>query len=242
MNLIGDRRPITYWREMIWGFRTAPYIAVQPPVHYGEKKHGSQWCFSDAYRSWNHKGYAGKNVVVEVYAAADEIELLVNGRSVGRKATGQPHKYMAIFDTVYEPGMVEAVAYNGGKEIGSDKLLTAGDNVKLEAVVKTTAGTDTKAVLPADGTDIAYVDVRVIDGDGNLNMDEVQKVSVSVEGPGELIGYGSANPVSEENYYDTEAETYEGRIRAAIRANGKGEIKVAFTSGDKNCNVMIKAE
>lgn len=37
INLIGDRRPVTYWREMIWGFRTAPYIAVQPPVHYGEE-------------------------------------------------------------------------------------------------------------------------------------------------------------------------------------------------------------
>lgn len=73
-------------------------------------------------------------------------------------------------------------------------------------------------------------------------MDETQKVAVSMEGPGEVIGYGSVNPVSEENYYDTEAMTYEGWIRAAVRANGTGKIKVTFTAGDKNCSVTIPAE
>ena len=63
-----------------------------------------------------------------------------------------------------------------------------------------------------------------------------------MEGPGEVIGYGSVNPVSEENYYDTEVMTYEGRIRAAVRANGTGKIKVTFTAGDKNCSVTIPAE
>ena len=237
VNLIGDRRPITYWREMIWGFRTAPYIAVQPPMHYGEKKHGSQWCFSDAIRSWNHKDFVGKGIVVEVYAAADEVELFVNGRSVGRKATGEPRKYTAVFDTVYEPGKVEAVAYKEGKEIGRDILATADSDVKLTAAVKTTAG-----YLPADGSDIAYVDVSVVDEEGRLNMDEVLSVAVSVDGPADLIGYGTADPVSEENYYDTEAKTYEGRIRAAVRATGAGEIAVRFVSGDKICSVSIKAE
>ena len=81
-----------------------------------------------------------------------------------------------------------------------------------------------------------------MDAHGILNMDETQRVAVSIEGPGEVIGYGSANPVSEENYYDTEAMTYEGRIRAAVRANGTGKIKVTFTAGDKNCSVTILAE
>ncbi|MCC8068000.1 MAG: DUF4982 domain-containing protein, partial [Clostridiales bacterium] len=242
VNLIGDRRPVSYWREMIWGFRTKPYIAVQPPKHYGETKHGSQWCFSDAYRSWNHKDYIGKGIVVEVYAAADEVELLVNGKSVGRKATGEPHKYMAVFDTIYEPGQVEAVAYKNGTETGRDVLVTASDNVKLAATVKTLAGADTEAKIPADGTDIAYVDVSVVDENGVLNMDHVLKTAVSVEGPGAVIGYGSADPKSEENYYDSEARTYEGRIRAAIRATGTGLIKVNFQAEELKCGVLIKAE
>lgn len=242
VNLIGDRRPVSYWREMIWGFRTKPYIAVQPPEHYGETKHGSQWCFSDAYRSWNHKDYLGKGIVVEVYAAAAEVELLVNGSSVGRQTTGEPHKYMAVFDTVYEPGQVEAIAYKNGAEVGRDVLTTASDNVQLAATVKTTVGVNADAKLPADGTDIAYVDVSVVDENGVLNMDCVLKLAVSIEGPGTVIGYGSADPKSEENYYDTEARTYEGRIRAAIRATGAGLIKVNFQAEELNCSVTIKAE
>lgn len=242
VNLIGDRRPVSYWREMIWGFRTEPYIAVQPPEHYGETKHGSQWCFSDAYRSWNHKEYTGKEIAVEVYAAADEVELLVNGKSVDRKRTGEPHKYMAVFDTIYEPGRVEAVAYKNGVETGRDVLTTAGDDVKLAIDVRTLAGTEADAKLPADGTDIAYVDVSVVDENGVLNMDRKMKVSVSVEGPGEVIGYGSADPKSGENYYDMEAMTYEGRIRAAVRAKGEGLVKVTFRAEEKSYSVTITAE
>lgn len=242
VNLLGDRRPVSYWREMIWGFRTEPYIAVQPPEHYGETKHGSQWCFSDAYRSWNHKEYTGRGITVEVYAPADEVELFVNGRTAGRKATGNPHKYMAVFDTVYEPGKIEAVAYRNGVETGRDVLVTAGDDVELAVTVRTAAGTDAGAKIPADGTDIAYVDAAVVDADGNLNMEKKMKVAVSVEGPGEIIGYGSADPKSEENYYDTEAMTYEGRIRAAVRASGKGVVKVTLRAEEKEYSVLITAE
>ena len=242
VNLIGDRRPVSYWREMIWGFRTKPYIAVQPPEHYNETKHGSQWCFSDAYRSWNHKDYTGKGIVVEVYAPADEIELFVNGRSVGRKPTGEPHKYMAVFDTVYEPGKVEAVAYKDGVEVGRDVLVTAADDVKLAVTVRSASGTGADASVPADGTDIAYVDAAVVDGDGVLNTDKKLKVAVSVEGPGEIIGYGSADPKSEENYYDTEAMTYEGRIRAAVRASGAGTVRVTLRAEGKDYTVELKAE
>ena len=116
-------------------------------------------------------------------------------------------------------------------------LATADDQVKLAATVKKTADT-----LPADGSDIAFVDVSVVDEEGRLNMDETMSVAVSVEGPGELIGYGTADPASEENYYDREARTYEGRIRAAVRATGAGEIRVSFVSGDKTCSVAIQAQ
>ena len=79
MNLIGDRRPISYWREIIWGLRKAPYVSVQPPQYYGVKHGMTFWSMTDAVRSWNWAGYEGKPVIVEVYADADEAELYVNG-------------------------------------------------------------------------------------------------------------------------------------------------------------------
>ncbi len=236
INLTGDRRPVSYWREIIWGFRTAPYIAVQPAEHYGEQKIPSQWVFSDALRSWNFAGYEGKGVVVEVYADADEVELVINGRSVGRKAPGETKKALAVFDTVYEAGSVEAIAYRDGVEIGRDKILTAAEGAALKAVMSSREET-----LPADGSDIAFIDLSVLDAAGNLNPEDVKQVSVTVEGPGVLAGFGSASPCNEENFYDTCAATYEGRIRAAVRACGTGTIKVVFRADDLETDVEIKA-
>ena len=237
INLTGTRRPVSYWREIIWGRRTDPYIAVQPPQHYGEGKVISQWGFSDAIRSWTFEGFAGKGIVVEVYGDADEVELIVNGRSVGRKAPGEKKRALTLFDTVYEPGKVEAVLYKDGKAVGRDELLTAGAPAKLEAQVKCAGG-----ALPADGTDIGYIDISVVDADGVLNMDKVLPVTVLVEGPAVLAGYGSASPCNEENYFDTTANTYEGRIRAAVRACGEGTVRVTFRSGNLETITEIAAK
>jgi len=235
INLTGDRRPVSYWREIIWGLRTAPYIAVQPAEHYGEKKSQSQWVFSDAVRSWNFPGFEGNGIVVEVYADADEVELLINGRSVGRKAPGETKRALTVFDTVYQAGTIEAVAYKNGAELGRDMIVTAGAAAELFTSVSSR-----EESLPADGSDIAYIDVCVLDKEGNLNPSDEKKISVEVEGPGYLAGFGSASPCNEENYYDTSAMTFEGRIRAAVRACGKGTIKVTFRTDEIETDVKIE--
>ena len=144
---------------------------------------------------------------------------------------------MALFDTIYEPGKIEAVAYKDGIEIGRDEILTAGDEIVLSAETDSRCG-----FLPADGSDIAYINVSVNDANGVLNPGTDARISVSVEGPGVLAGFGSASPCNEENFYDTEAAAYEGRIRAAIRANGQGIIKVSFRSGSAETSVEIEAK
>lgn len=220
-NLIGDRRPASYWREIIWGLSRKPYIAVQPPQHFGEEKNMTQWAMTDAVHSWTFREYEGKQVRVEVYSLEEEVALYINGACVDRKATGASKRGITYFDTVYKKGMIEAAAYTGGQEIGRDILKTAGDVVFLKAE------SDRKE-LPADGSDICYVDLRIEDPDGILNTESSVPVSVSVEGPGLIVGYGSGAPVSEENYFDRTAVPFEGRLRAAVRAKAEGTIRVVF--------------
>lgn len=222
INLIGDRRPVSYWREIIWGLRKAPYIAVQPPKYYGVEKKMTDWSMTDAVRSWNWAGYENKPVVVEVYTDAEEAELLVNGKTIERRKVGETKKDQVIFDTIYVPGKIEVVVYKDGKETGRDEIVTAADDVKITAVA------DVESV-PVDGSDVGYIEVRLVDADGNFNPDVVKAVSVEIDGPGVILGYGSADPDSEENYFDKVARTFEGRLRAAVRATGDaGEIKVTF--------------
>ena len=235
INILGNRRPISYWRELIWGLRKAPYIAVQLPQHYGEPQSKTQWSMSDAVRSWNWNGYEGKPVKVEVYAAADEVELLINGQSVERKKVGETKKYITIFDTTYHAGKVEVIAYSDGKECGRDEILTASDEVVIAAKADRTQ-------IPADGSDIAYIDICMQDASGILNPNADKAVSISLDGPGEIMGYGSADPESEENYYDTVAKAYEGKLRAAVRGTGETGKIVVTLSADGLESVKVDVE
>lgn len=235
INILGNRRPISYWRELIWGLRKAPYIAVQLPQHYGEPQSTTQWSMSDAVRSWNWNGYEGKPVKVEVYAAADEVELLINGQSVERKKVGETKKYITIFDTTYHAGKVEVIAYSDGKECGRDEILTASDEVVIAAKADRTQ-------IPADGSDIAYIDICMQDASGILNPNADKAVSISLDGPGKIMGYGSADPESEENYYDTVAKAYEGKLRAAVRGTGETGKIVVTLSADGLESVKVDVE
>ena len=235
INILGNRRPISYWRELIWGLRKAPYIAVQLPQHYGEPQSTTQWSMSDAVRSWNWNGYEGKPVKVEVYAAADEVEMLINGQRVERKKVGETKKYITIFDTTYHAGKVEVIAYSDGKECGRDEILTASDEVVIAAKADRTQ-------IPADGSDIAYLDICMQDALGILNPNADKAVSISLDGPGEIMGYGSADPESEENYYDMVAKAYEGKLRAAVRGTGETGKIVVTLSADGLESVKVDVE
>lgn len=235
-NLIGDRRPTSYWREIIWGLRRQPYIAVQLPQHFGEEKNMTQWAMTDAVHSWTFKEYEGQPIHVEVYSVEEEVALYVNGVCVDRKVTGESKRGITYFDTVYTKGVIEAVAYTCGQETGRDVLKTAGDNIFLKAE-------SDMSVLPADGSDICYVDLRIEDADGVLDTEASMQVTVSLEGPGQIAGFGSGAPVSEENFFDHMAMPFEGRLRAAVRAQAAGMIRVAFKAdGMEQAIVEIRAE
>ena len=204
-DLIGDRRPVSYWRQIVWGLRKEPYLAVQDPAHYGETQSPTRWGWSDALRSWNYRGYEDKPIVVEVYSDADEVELLVNGRSVGRQKT---ERCRALFDTVYEPGVLTAINVRDGKSAEQDRLLTASDDVHIE-----------QADL-GDG----IIELSVMDKEGILNPEAVLTVTAETKGERSILGFGTADPKSEGNYFDKTIQTWHGR--ALIVTRGDGDLKI----------------
>jgi len=132
IDITGHRLPMSYFREIVFGLRKDPYIAVQDPAHYGEDLIRNPWIISDAIGSWSFSQYKGKPVVVEVYSDSDEVELFKNGVSLGRKPAGAATGFMAMFGTTCEPGTLTAVSYNAaGEETGRYELQSAGDDLKL---------------------------------------------------------------------------------------------------------------
>lgn len=233
-NLSGDRRTISYWREIIWKLRTKPYISVRPPKYYGQTPKASLWSWiSDSICCWNWSGYEGKPVTVEVLSGTAEVELFLNGKSLGKKRTGDEKACCAIFDLAYEPGELRAVA-DGGEEF---VLRSAEDESCISLC-------SDKSSLCAGEQDIAFVEISICDQNGVLNAGSNKKIQVSVEGAGSLCGLGSATPNGAGDYYDEEWDVYEGRALAVVRSGKeKGLIKVTVrASGCQSESIDIVVE
>ncbi|MDE5699196.1 MAG: DUF4982 domain-containing protein [Lachnospiraceae bacterium] len=226
LDLIGYRRPISYLREIVYGLRKEPYLAVERLDRYGMKCSKTPWMHKDTIASWTWPGYEGKPAVVDIYADAEEVELFLNGHSLGRKPAGEQHEFTASYEITYEPGELMAVSYEAGRETGRFSLTTAGDTIHLCAQAD-------KTVLCADGEDLSFITVNLADTNGVPNLHESKKIAVSVEGAGRLEAFGSADPQALTAYDETEWETYDGYVMAVVRAGTEeGTIKAVFTAED----------
>ena len=88
IDITGFRRPQSYYREIVYGLRKDPYIAVLRPEHHGRRRLEMQWAWSDAVSSWTWRASAGDPIDVEVYSDADEVELILNGNLARTPAHG----------------------------------------------------------------------------------------------------------------------------------------------------------
>jgi beta-galactosidase len=224
IDITGHRRPQSYYREIVWGLRTDPYVAVQRPEHHGKLVvHSSPWAWTDVVGSWSWPDHVGKPVTVEVYADGDEVELLLDGRSIGRAPAGREHRYRAEFELTYEPGELVAIARRDGKELGRTALRAADGSVLLEVAAD-------RSEIAADPSDLAYVTITFADADGSLANTADRRVEVAVDGPGVLQGLGSADPATEESFTGRACTTFDGRALAVIRPTGAGTITVTVAA------------
>lgn len=216
IDITGHRRPASFYREIVFGLRTAPYIAVHRPTPEGSKPAAHGWAWTDSIGSWTWGGTADVPLTVDVYSPSTEVELVLNGRSLGRRPT---RRHMATFEVPYEPGTIEAVALDGATEIGRYAIASAGE-VKAIRV-----GAD-QPEIRADDSDLSYLTIELVDADGVVSTLDDRPVTVTVGGAGRLQGLGSARPVTDETYTADTHTTFEGRALAVIRPTGAGPIRI----------------
>nr|WP_269328917.1 glycoside hydrolase family 2 TIM barrel-domain containing protein [Kineosporia babensis] len=223
LDITGWRRPVSYYREIVFGLRSEPYIAVQRPAHHGRTiTHQSPWAWSDAVSSWSWPGFEDRPVVVEVYADADEVALLLDGTEIGRAPVGTTRPYQADIPAVYRPGELVAVAYRNGSEAGRTCLSTAG-TPQLQV-------TSDRSHLKADDHDLAFLTIELRDENGILVPADDREVTVAVSGSGVLAGLCSAQPRTEERFDSGSWRTFDGRALAVVRPTATGSVSVVVTS------------
>ena len=236
IDITGYRRPASYFRQIVFGLRKDPYITVQNPHHYGEHLIKTPWVISDSVSSWSWKGVDGQPAIVEIYAAGDEVELMLNDRSLGRKPAGEAAGYRTLFEITYESGTLAAVSYEKGQEIGRCTLTTA-EEIRLTAGLED-SGVWMDSLRTAYGADAAektngklfFVDLRLEDRKGIVATDQDQEVRIRIEGGAEIAGYGSGDPRSTYDYTGDLAKTWNGRALLVLKRTGDGPIIVKAKS------------
>jgi beta-galactosidase len=142
-----------------------------------------------------------------------------------------------VFDTVYKPGKLEAVAYKAGKETGRFALETAEEATAIKAEVEK----PTVKAEPEAG-DLAYINISLVDAKGRVNTAACKNLTVSVSGPAVLQGFGNANPSPEDSCFtDNTHDTYYGRALAVVRPCAAGKVSVTVEAeGLKPVSVIIE--
>lgn len=222
IDILGDRKPISYLRQAVFGIGHAPTIGVLRMDKVGKKAEKTPWMWKDNIASWTWHGYEGKTASVDVYANADETELFLNGESLGRRALNGG--YIAAYEVPYSPGKLEAVSYVDGRAAGSTVLQTAGEINRL--LVK-----PDRTCFPADGESLVFIKIYLADKDGVINRQESREVIIETKGNITLQGFGSADPGCEGSYQNKTWHSYDGAVMAVIRAAGTpGEAEVIVTA------------
>lgn len=223
IDITGHRQTQSYAFEIGWGIRRDPFIACRPLSHAHDKLVQSNWRNTDSLRSWSWEGMDGTTALVEVYGVGAAIRLYLNGVVVGTEPLTEDHA--ATFSLPWTPGELEAVLLSDdGTEIGRDVLRSAGPGLGLNA------NSDTET-LGADGQSLAFVDVTLESDDGTVLPNVDRPVTVRVSGSGVLLGFGSGNPVTTDNYWSGTHTTYYGRALAVIRATtSPGPVVIEVTA------------
>jgi len=214
IDLIGQKKPQSYYRDVVW--RRAPItmgVEQLPPA--GTHQAISAWGWQLEEQSWTFPNLEPHTPVsVNVYSRAPRVRLYLNDKVVGE---AQPSAtFWTAFRVDYQPGTLRAVNLNAnGQEVAGEafELQTTSEPVGLRL-------TADRNVIHADGTDLSYVTIELIDAQGRVCTSDCQRqIHLFAEGEGVLLAAGNASPNDQESFRSPSPRLFRGRALAILRSN-----------------------
>lgn len=197
----------------------------------------SQWTDKDVlhlYPHWNWE--EGQEIDLWAYFNhADEVELFINGRSQGVK-TMPEDKYHVVWRVKYEPGTIKAVSRKDGKVVMEKEIHTAGEPAQIRLLADRTE-------IQADGTDLSFITVEIVDKDGNLCPNADNLVNFDVQGAAFIAGVDNGNQTSMESFKAPHRKAFYGKCLVVLQNNGeRGNIQLnAVSEGLEKAMLNIQA-
>lgn len=231
LDLIGNKKPQAYYRNVLWGV-TPIAMAVRKPIAAGKKEVVNGWGWPDERQSWSWDGLEGQTMTVHVYSRSPKVSLSLNGKLIGVKETDK-ETYTATFHLPYAAG--ELIAQNVGKDRSRFILKSTGKAVAIRLIADRTT-------IQASHQDLAYIGMEVVDHEGNVLPDARLPLEITVQGPARVIaGNGSYDDMR--SFRSLTPSTFRGRALAIVQPTGEpGEITVCVSSsGMDSQRVTIQA-
>lgn len=168
------------------------------------------------------------------YNNADEVELFVNGKSQGVRSKGKDD-FHVMWRVKYDSGTVKAVSRKEGKTVAEQEIRTAGEPAQIRL-------SPDRSTIQADGKDLSFITVEILDKDGNLCPNAENDVTFAVEGAGFIAGVDNGSPISMEKFKDNHRKAFYGKCLVVLQNNGEpGGVKVTATAdGLEKATTAIK--
>lgn len=223
IDVIGQRKPISHYRDLLYNPDKKLYMAVKEPNgYYGEIKETS-WSVWPTWESWNWPGHEGKDIQVEVYSRCPKVRLYLNDKLMGEKATGREQEFKAVFTIPYTPGTLRVAGVENGTETETRTLQTAGKPAGIRLTADRTS-------LDCNGQHLAFVTAEVVDKKGRIVPDAGNMLHFSIKGEGTILATGSADLKDTVSYAAHDRKAWKGRAMTVIkntRKEGKITLKVS---------------
>ena len=197
---------------------------------YQNKSHWTEEPMAHIVSHWNFKGLEGKEIPVTVYTNCEELELFLNGESLGKKAI---EKYgHGEWNVTYAPGILTVVGYRDGKKVVTDERVTTGRPKKLRLTLENE--------YKANGRDIAMFTCECLDSEGRVVPDAAEFFRFSVNSNAVIVGTGSDH-CDHNRVGLCERKMYMGKISIAVKPE-KGQKKLELLAQSDNCDSACYSE
>ena len=204
-------KPQAAFFRAVWKDEPVVKLAVEDPSLPLDRGK-DMWTWALLASHWNFPRHDNTQMVqVDVFTNCDEVELFVNNTSIGRRRLADFPNNTIKWRIPYSPGTIRAVAYNAGAEVTSDELKTAGEPVALRLKAD-------RSVLDADGQDLSYVEIEMVDAQGIVVPDADRPVRIDVQGAGRFLCMDNGDTADSGAQLRSDKPTFLGRAQAVIRS------------------------
>ncbi|MFB9841280.1 glycoside hydrolase family 2 TIM barrel-domain containing protein [Mucilaginibacter ginsenosidivorans] len=236
IDLIGWRKPISHYRNLLYNDSEKLYMAVREPKPDSLDIKTTWWAVWPTWESWTWPASIGKNMQVEIYSKYPRVRLYLNDKFIDEKPTTNKQGYKAEFAVPYSPGQLKAVGVDNNKEIESTILKTSGNPAKIQL-------TADRKEITADGQDLSYVTIEITDKDGLFQPNAANRLHFDIDGPGTIAGVANADMTDTDSYTGNTRKAWHGRALVVIKStHSAGDIKLTVSSDRLSAGTLnIKA-